>query len=192
MSILPLFISKLFSPAEVVPYNIAYKYFSIVTIGFTIIVTPYWSSFTEAYARKDLEWIKRAMKNIQRLWLVIPIGLLVMTLIADQFYLLWVGEAVKVPLALSIGMALHALLYTFPMIYNFFVNGIGSIKLHLTISVIVMLVNIPLSIFLAQSLEMGIVGVILASSICLVPACILLPIQCKKILSGTAEGLWIK
>ncbi|MEY4604816.1 MAG: hypothetical protein RIT43_2108, partial [Bacteroidota bacterium] len=42
-------ISKLFSPSEVVPYNIAYKYMSMALMLFSIIAAPYWSSITDAY-----------------------------------------------------------------------------------------------------------------------------------------------
>ena len=52
-------ISKLFGPEEVVPYNIAFKYFSIITMVYSILLTPYWSSFTEAYTKNDFVWIKK-------------------------------------------------------------------------------------------------------------------------------------
>jgi len=37
-----LIISHLFGPQEVTPYNIAFKLFSAVSMGFTIIITPFW------------------------------------------------------------------------------------------------------------------------------------------------------
>jgi O-antigen/teichoic acid export membrane protein len=87
-------ISKIFGPEEVVPYNIAFKYFSIVTMGYTIIITPYWSSFTEAYAKKDFDWIKKSVSNIQKLWIFVPVALIAMVFLSDWFYQLWVGDKV--------------------------------------------------------------------------------------------------
>src|SRR5690606_33265753 len=44
-------ITQLFNPQEVVPYNIAQKYFSISLIVFNMLLTPYWSGFTDAFTK---------------------------------------------------------------------------------------------------------------------------------------------
>lgn len=185
-------ISKLFGPEEVVPYNVAFKYFSIVTMIYTIIITPYWSSFTEAYAKKDFEWIKKSISNIQKLWLVIPVGLTGMVVFADWFYQIWVGDKVLVPLKLSLGMALFVTLLTFNMIYVNFINGVGKIKLQLITSCISMTINIPLSIYLGKYLGWGSTGVILATCCSLVYSIILRPYQYHKIINNSAKGIWNK
>ena len=86
-------------------------------MAYTIIITHYCSSFTEAYAKKDFEWIKKSVSNIQKLWKLIPVGLIGMVFLADWFYQFWVGDKVLVPLQLSMAMALFVLLLTFNMIY---------------------------------------------------------------------------
>lgn len=183
-------ISKLFSPAEVVPYNVAYKYFSVATMIYTVMITPYWSAFTEAYTRKDVQWIKNSVKNIQKLWLAVPGGLLIMILASSWFYNLWVGDKVSVPTDLSVAMAVFVMLLTFNMIYVNFINGVGKIKLQLMTSIFVMIVNIPLSMLFAVTFHLGSTGVILASCFCLISSVILFPVQYKKIISGQAKGIW--
>lgn len=185
-------ISKLFGPEEVVPYNVAFKYFSIVTMAYTIIITPYWSSFTEAYAKKDFEWIKRSVKNVQKLWLLIPLALILMIFLSDWFYEFWVGDKVNVPLKLSIAMAFFVVMLTFNMIYVNFINGVGKIKLQLVTSLISMTINIPLSIYLGKYLGWGSIGVILATCFSLGYSVIIRPIQYKKLINGTATGIWNK
>ncbi len=185
-------ISKLFGPEEVVPYNIAFKYFSIVTMAYTIIITPYWSSFTEAFAKKDFAWIKKSVSNIQKIWLLIPFGLLVMLLFADWFYEFWVGDNVIVPIRLSLAMALFVILLTFNMIYVNFINGVGKIKLQLITSLISMTINIPLSIYLGKHLGLGSTGVILATCFSLGYSVVLRPIQYWKLINNTAKGIWNK
>lgn len=185
-------ISKLFGPEEVVPYNIAFKYFSIVTMAYTIIITPYWSSFTEAFAKKDFEWIKKSVYNIQKLWLLIPGGLIGMIFLADWFYKFWVGDKVTVPLQLSMAMAFFVLLLTFNMIYVNFINGVGKIKLQLMTSLISMIINIPLSIYLGKFLGWGTTGVILATCFSLGYSVVLRPIQYYKLINNTAKGIWNK
>ncbi|MGB5944036.1 MAG: MATE family efflux transporter [Leeuwenhoekiella sp.] len=185
-------ISKLFGPENVVPYNIAFKYFSLITMAHTILSTPYWSSFTEAYANEDYHWIKRSVGNIQKIWLIIPAALVMMLILANWFYRLWVGEEVVVPFALSVSMAFYALLITFSAIYIQFMNGVGKIRLQLIITVVSMVINIPLSILLAKTFNMGLSGVILATCFSLVLGTILWPLQYHKIINGKAKGIWGK
>lgn len=183
-------ISKLFGPKEVVPYNIAFKYFSIVTMAYTIIITPYWSSFTEAYANKDFDWIKKSVSNIQKIWLLIPFGLMAMIFFANRFYRFWVGDKLIVPLNLTLAMALFVAMLTFNMIYVNFINGVGKIKLQLIFSVFAMILNIPLSVFSGKNLNLGSTGVILATNACLLISVILWPIQYYKIINKKDKGLW--
>nr|WP_280867193.1 lipopolysaccharide biosynthesis protein [Lunatimonas salinarum] len=185
-------IARLFSPEEVVPYNISYRYFSILTMVYTIMISPYWSSFTEAYTNNDFEWIKRSVNNIQKIWFAIPFILILMVFISDWFYLIWIGEKVYVPTSLSLAMALFVLLSTFNMVYVNFINGVGKIKLQLVTSVITIILNIPLSIFFAKNLGLGTTGVTLATCFCLGYSVILRPMQYFKIVNNTATGIWDK
>jgi O-antigen/teichoic acid export membrane protein len=183
-------ISKIFSPEEVVPYNIAFKYFSIPTMVFTIILTPYWSSFTEAYLKKDYQWIKKSIKNILKIWYLMPVLLIIMLIMSDWFYKLWIGDKISVSFVLSCSMALYVLLFTYKTIYNFFINGVGKIRIQMIVGVISIFINIPLSILFAKYLNLGLSGVILATSVSLAMSAILGPVQYKKIINFKAYGIW--
>lgn len=185
-------ISKLFGPEEVVPYNLAFKYFSIVTMAYTIVVTPYWSSFTAAYAKNDFEWIKKSVSNIQKLWLLIPVLLIGMIYFSNSFYLFWVGYKVKVPLHLSVAMAFFVLLLTFNLIHVYFINGVGKIKLQLIMSLFTMVINIPLGIYFGKYLGWGSTGVIIATCFCLLYTIPVWPLQYRKLVNGKATGIWNK
>jgi len=185
-------ISHLFSPEEVVPYNIAFKYFSIVSMLYAILITPFWSSFTDAYAKQDIAWIKAAVKKIQLLWLlVVPALLLVMIFLSDTIYELWVGPGVGVPLSVSLGMALFVLMLTFNQVYVNFINGVGIIKIQLITACITMVINIPISIYLAAFTELGVAGVILGTCVCMGYSVVLRPLQYYKVISGKGKGVWI-
>ena len=185
-------ITQLFGPAEVVPYNIAFKYFSVITLCYGILVNPFWSSITDAYSKKDIAWISRSVGTIQKLWLIVPLGVFVMILISDSFYRLWLGDKVNIPFALTLSMATYVLILTFGMIYIQFINGTGKIKLQLLVSVVVMFLNIPLSIFFARNLGLGSSGVILGTSVCLAGPLIIWRMQYLKLMNGTAQGVWNK
>ena len=185
-----LIISKIFSPKEVVPYNISYKYFSIVLMSYSILITPYWSSISEAYVKKDFKWIKKSVNNIQKIWIIVPVLLTAMIFLSDWFYYLWVGDKVSITLSLSLSMALFVLLMTFNMVYVNFLNGVGKIKLQLITGIISIIINIPLSIFFAIYLDWGINGVILATCFSLGYSVVLRPLQYHKIINNNAKGIW--
>jgi O-antigen/teichoic acid export membrane protein len=183
-------ISKHFGPEEVVPYNVAFKYFSIVTMAYTILITPYWSSFTEAYAKNDFEWIKKSVSNFQKIWFLIPFILIGMLFFANSFYNFWLGHKVIVPYHLSLAMALFVSMLTFNMIYVSFINGIGKIKISLITALISIFINIPLSILFGKYLEWGSTGVILATCFCLGYTIIIRPLQYYRIINNKANGIW--
>lgn len=185
-------ISKIFSPEDVVPYNIAFKYFSIITMVFNLLLMPYWSSITEAYVKKEYSWIKKSMKGLLRIWLLIPVSLIILLLISEWFYNFWIGKKVLVPIMLSCSMAVYVLFFTFNMIYNFFINGVGKIKIQMIVSIVSMIINIPLSIFFAIELKLGLSGVILATTVSIIISAILSPIQYYKIINFKATGIWNK
>ena len=187
-----MIITQLFDPSQVTPYNIAHKYFGMVLMAFIIIITPFWSAFTEAYTKKDFLWIKRIVKKLIKLWSIVVLLVLFMLLISNKFYLFWIGSKVNIPFTLSVFMGLFVVIQCWCGIFVHFINGIGKIKLQQRLSVFIAVLNIPISVFLAKYLNMGPKGVILATVICLSLAVIIAPIQYYKLINGTAKGIWDK
>ncbi len=185
-----MIITQLLGPTEVTPYNIAHKYFSMAMMSFTIIVSPFWSAFTEAYVREDFDWIKRSIKNLIRIWSIIVLGVIIMLIIANPIYNFWLGGKVKVPYLLSILMAFYVIMLSWSTIFFHFINGTGKIKLQRNIYIITSLSNIPLSIFFAKHLNLGSAGVILGTIICLTVWIIIAPLQSYKIINKKADGIW--
>jgi O-antigen/teichoic acid export membrane protein len=187
-----IIISQLFSPAEVVPYEVARKYFSLLLHIFLIIATPYWSSFTDAYVKDDIDWIKNAVNRLLRIWCFIPLLLIIMYIFSDYFYFIWVGDNVKVPKIMSMLMASFVLLSTFNAIFTQFLNGVGKIQLQMYSALFSIVINIPLSIYFAKYTSLGVSGVILATCISLLVYVVLRPIQYWKIINKTAVNIWNK
>lgn len=187
-----IIITQLFNPEAVVPYNIAYKYLALGFMVFDMILIPYWSSITVAYEKKETVWIKEALNNLTKISFG-AIGLLViMVLISPYIYRIWLGELVVVPISLTIVIAIYFMIIVIYAPYNYFINGVGKIKLHMISFGIAALVNIPLSIVLVRYFDLGVEGVMLATIICIAPNLILFPMQYHKIINNTATGLWNK
>ena len=105
-----MIITQVVGPVDVPAYNAALKYFSMVTMVFAIITTPFWSAFTEAWQKGEMEWIKTTVSKVQRLWLGSLAVLVLMVLVADLFYNVWLGERIEVPFLVSLFMALWVLM----------------------------------------------------------------------------------
>jgi len=187
-----IIITQILGPSEVTPYNISFRYFSIPIMIFTIILTPFWSAYTEAFATDDMKWIKASMKRLIMIWVVVVvIGVIVLLPISKYFYLIWVGDKVYIPFMLSVFMGLYAIIFTWNNIFAYFVNGVGKIKLQMFCGIIGMIINIPISIYFAKNLNMGSAGVILGTCISLIIGSFLIPIQTLEIIKG-AKGIWDK
>lgn len=187
-----IIIAQYFGPEEVTTYSIAYKYFSILTMAFTIVVSPYWSAYTEAWANDDKIWIKKSIKQLMKIWIVLCAGGIIMLIFADEFFHIWIGDEVIIPFNLSFVLLIYFITYTFGGIFNMFINGIGKIKLQLILSAISAIVFIVVSIVLIEFFKLGIVSLVIASIIANIEGFIIAPIQYKKIINNKAYGIWNK
>jgi O-antigen/teichoic acid export membrane protein len=185
-------ISHLFGPAEVVSYNIAFKYFSIITLCYGILIVPFWSSFTDAWVRDDKAWIIKSVSTISKLWIPIPFIVLIMIVYANDFYALWILGEVAVSLSLTVACGLYVIASTFGAIYVQFINGTGKIQIQFMVSIMVVVINIPLAVFLAKYLNWGASGVIISNIICMIIPAIIWLIQYQKLMNDKAQGIWAK
>lgn len=185
-------ITQFFTPADVTVYNIAFKYFSITNMIFTIVLTPFWSMTTKAFSEGDFNWISKAVKKLSLLWGALVICELIQLAISKPLLKVWTHNSVMVPLALSITMSIYFVVMNWGVVFANFLNGVGKIRLQLYFSVVGMIVNIPLAIILIRSFHLGIIAVPLSTIIVMVGGNILSSIQYKKIISNRATGFWNK
>lgn len=187
-----LIITHLYDPSQVTIYNIAHKYFFFITLVFNVFLAPFWSAFTDAFVKNDFEWIKQVVKRLVQVWAVLSIATIIMIIVSDFAYRIWIGGNIQIPFSLSVAMGIFMIVSNWNNIFAFFINGVGKIRLQFYFSIFAAVINIPLSIFLAKKMNMGITGVITATIICIGFASIWAPIQYKKIITGTAKGIWKK
>ena len=187
-----IIITQLFGPASVTVYNVAYKYFYLAPMVFNVIIAPFWSAFTEAYVKQEYDWIKSMMRKLVLIWAGLSSVVVLMIIFSDLAYTLWVGKEIEVPFLLSVLTGLFVIVANWNNIFVYFINGIGKVRLQFYYAVITAIVNIPLSIFLAKNLNMGVSGVMLSTIICLISGSVWAPIQYFKIINNKATGIWNK
>jgi O-antigen/teichoic acid export membrane protein len=185
-----IIIAQLFGPMQVTTYNIAYKYFSVIPMGFGIIMMPFWSAYTDAWVKKDLTWIQNSVKKLIYLWGIIGAIAIIMLICSNFIYKLWVGKEILVPISISAVIALYVVLNAWCGIFSLFLNGVGKIKLQLYSALFGAIVNIPLAIFLGK--HFGVAGVVFSTCLLALTSAVWSPIQYYKIINNNAKGIWNK
>jgi len=140
-----IIISKLFSPSEVTPYQIAYRYFSLVLVVFNIISIPFWNATTDAYYRGDIAWIKRSSRKLDIVVSASFFILLIMLLLSGFVYTIWIGQEVTIPIELSIAMAAYIFVLVISLRYSYILNGVNALRIQLIFTIFATVVFVPLS-----------------------------------------------
>ena len=184
-----ILISKLFSPAMVTPYQIAYRYFSIMLVAFTVICMPFWNVTTDAYERSDIQWIRRATRKLRLMTIGIFFGLIVMIFVSDFVYAIWIGDDCHIDFRMSIAVAVYIFILIYSMRYSYFINGIGKLHLQLLFSTTAAILFIPLA-YIVVRLTGDIIWFITVMCLVNIPGLIINRLQFNKLINGQAKGIW--
>lgn len=185
-----LLITNLSGPESVTQYNIAYKILNVVVMVYTIILTPLWPAFTDAYAKKDFKWMKNIYKKMVRVYGVVFIVITLIVITSPILYKIWIGDKVEIPLLLTITIAIYTLVHCWDSLQIILINGVGCVKLQTYVILIGLILHIPLSLLIGKYI--GIYGVIASKTlITAIYACFFTK-QIRKIIKQEATGIWIK
>lgn len=174
-----LIISNVMSPDKVTPYNILFKYFSIITVAMSVLMTPLWGAYTEAVANDDLKWVRTSVK---KQLLIIPIAVVIIIAMIYSFEfisLIWLGkefEEIGLPLLLLFG--LQSVFIVLNNITSTILNALSKVRLSMFLVMISAILNIPLSVYFSSTLQMGLNGIILGTLCSGVLVTLISPIQC--------------
>lgn len=185
-----LIISNMFGPDQVTPYNIAYRYFSVIIMVFNLMLAPLWSATTDAYAKGELQWIRNSVKNLMRIFLLIIVVVAFMIIASPIVYALWVGEHVEIPYSMSVIVGIYSLIIIYSLSYSNFLNGMGKLKLQLINIIIAAVLFFPICYLFGR--WYGLNGILIGMCIVNVPGAILNTIQLKLLINQTAKGVWNK
>lgn len=185
-----IIISKYYSPAMVTPYQVAYRYYCVIILLFSIICIPYWSATTDAYQKGDRQWMMRADKTLNKILLYGTLLAVVMVIFSKWIYLLWVGSQVQIPFEMTVLMAAYIMVLVISTRYSYILNGIGALNLQLLMTVGATVAYVVLSVFIAHYTH-NINYLLLLMCAVNMPGLIVNYIQYKKILNGRAKGIWL-
>ncbi len=181
---------RILGPEAVTKYNIVNKYFSISSMLMIIVITPFWSAFTDAYTKYEFSWMHRIYHRISKMWLLfIPLtGLMV--LLAPFIYKIWIGKDMSVPFSLSVLMGIYTLLLTRANLSMYLINGTGKVLIQMIIYLIFGIVSVPLMVLFTKLFGLnGLMIILIAVTLI---QCIFGEIQIRKIINRKDCGIWAK
>lgn len=188
-----IIIARNFGTAEVTSYNIVYKYFGVLHMGFMIFITPFWSASTEAYAKHDFEWIKNGIKKYNRLNIAVMLLGVLMLIFSETVYRLWLGEGtVKIDFALSLWGFIFFIIGIFGSKYVYFLNGINALRIQFWTSLFSPLLYVAIAVILINYYKLGVYSLFIAAIIANANAYFIAPFQYYQIIVKGKKGIWIK
>lgn len=185
-----LFIIQYAGPSEVTTYNIAYKFFNLLAIAYTIIVSPMWNAYTDAYVKGDTAWIGKTFRTALRMWGLTVLGGCVMLAASGLFYRLWVGPAVSVPVSLSASVLAYISLFNLNSGVTALLNGLNKIRVQIITSIVITALYLAAVLLFGHAL--GTRGIVLAMAASYLAMAAVHLYQCRLLLRGRARGLWDK
>lgn len=152
---LPFLITRYVGVESTADYNIGFKFFGIVQMSLSIILTPYWSAVSEKYKLRDFEWIKKALfKNI--LWSFFGVLLVFfLSLLSPYILPLWIGKTVTINYTTIYLSALLVGVFVFTEPFLLFINGTSKIKIQTYYSILIIISLIPISLTLFHYTNLG-------------------------------------
>lgn len=171
-------IIRYFGPSEVTNYGIAARYFGVAYMVWGIMMTPLWPAVTDAVAKHDIKWIRSITNRFTKMLGIATVGLLVMLVLSQMVYNLWVGDKVSIPTILSFWVMINQLVRMSGSLFVQILNGAGILKVQTILSLITPFIFFG-SFFLFRYLGFGVESVVIASIIANFNNYIVAPIQYK-------------
>lgn len=187
-------IAHYFGTTEVTNYNIAFKYFSVLQMGFTILLSPLWSGVTDAYNSGDKAWIKNAVKKYLLILIPFVVAGIIMLIVSDRVYELWIGKnVVHIDFSISLLCLVFFSTTMFASIFVSVINGIGALQIQFFTAIIGSVCFFGLSLLLIKYFHLGVQAVIISSIVTNVFGYIIAPIQFYKIFYKRSDArIWYR
>ncbi|WP_461136504.1 lipopolysaccharide biosynthesis protein [Spirosoma lituiforme] len=153
-------LSHLLDVNEVGPYNVANRYFSAILILHGILLTPYWSAFTEAYIKKDRTWIIETIKKLNIISGCLVVLCALLFSFSDFAFKIWTSGKIAIPQDLSFALAVNVSVYLFMNNYNYYSSGTNNINYLAILSLFQVIMYLPFSIVMVKYLNFGASGIV--------------------------------
>lgn len=181
-----LMASMLLGPQSVVIYDAGFKVFSLVTMIHTLIMATLWSSFTQAYERREMAWIRLSLLRLVQSMVPLALGCSVLAVLSPWFISWWLGAGQVGEQKFYALFAVVTVLSCWSNIFSYFLNGIGNTRVQLMSAIAAGLVNLPATYFFTKIAGFGLSGILLGTLVSLSFFSVLGPLHVLHVLKGVS------
>lgn len=185
-----ILISYVSSPLEVTNYNIAYKLLNCGMMLYTMITSPLWPAYTDAYTKQDYVWMNNVRNKMKKILLYSICGCFIIVALSQPIYHLWIGEKVSIPFTMTLLVAIYVSAYCWMNLNGTLLVGMGKIQVETRIVLVGMFLHIPISLILGRYI--GAYGVLVSLIVINFFYAIVMHIQVNMLLNKSAKGIWNK
>lgn len=163
-----MLISHLLGSEYVSTYDILYKFFGLLMVIHSLLNTPLWSMYTDAYYKNDYLWIKNILIKMALLMIIYFVIIMFLYFYSEYIIHIWLGNnnlILKKSNIFLMGILIFVLIWY--SIFAYFTNGINKTTNQLYSASFGAIIHIPLAIYFVNYLNMNLDGVILSTIISL-------------------------
>ncbi len=183
-------VSHFCGPEQVTVYNIAFKYLNVALFVFSIIQSPIWSAFNDAYALHDYTWMRNIYKKILLLIVVGELCLVGLVIISPIVYKLWIGDSVQIPFKVTVLVAFYAGIQLINSMHAMVLNGMGKIRLQTILLSIQGILFFPIVYVFAESYKLE--GILLALALVIAVPTYMLSRQVYLLINNKSSGIYTR
>jgi O-antigen/teichoic acid export membrane protein len=124
------------SGLEVTNYDIMYRVMSLLLFPWSIIAQPLWSSYAEAYKRKDIIWIKKIYKRLLIVFCFTIFGVFLLSFSFDFITTLWLGKILEVDMQMLLLTGFLILLIMWSTMHSDILFGLSKFRISLIAAIL--------------------------------------------------------
>jgi O-antigen/teichoic acid export membrane protein len=154
-----LVVSHYLGAAEVTPYSVTWRLAGLAAVLQSLIFPALWPAYSEAYAKRDYDWIRRTFAITLKGSLTLNLSCALLLAFLGRPLIRWWAGAAAVPARhLLFAMGLWALISGFMSVESCLLAALNRVREQAVLSILAAAINVILSIALVQ--RIGSVGVI--------------------------------
>ena len=129
------------------------------------MIIPIWARTTDAFVKDDHKWLNNMFKQLVYMLILFGMGIVLIVLLFKPITFIWLKQNLNIPFMVVIVIALGTFAEMVNASFYSILNGMNLMKIQLYIAIIQIIVNIPLSVLLAQNIGLGPMGVKMATTL---------------------------
>lgn len=178
-----LLITRLFGPNYVTEYTYYNKWFHMITVFFTLLVQPMWSSVSKSYEQKNYQRINKIYKIFNAIAIAFVFGSICLSLLLQPIMNIWLKEhTIKVEFITCLYFVMATAMTLFSTAATCIANGTNRLKCQIICCIVGAIIKLPLTILLSKLLGHW-NSIILVQALIILPLAIAQPIAAIKFLN---------